>query len=81
MSIKYYILSLFILCSIFSNAQTRQVQYGQQTWLDYLNQNRYSKRWGSWIDLQLKLTDNYFNSVLATESTLGATYYTKKKLE
>jgi len=68
------------LCSIFSNAQTRQVQYGQQTWLDYLNQNRYSKRWGSWIDLQLKLTDNYFNSVLATETTFGATYYTKKKI-
>ena len=80
MSIKYYILSLFILCSIFSNAQTRQVQYGQQTWLDYLNQNRYSKRWGSWIDLQLKLTDNYFNTTLATETTLGATYYTKKKI-
>ena len=80
MSIKYYILSLFILCSIFSNAQTRQVQYGQQSWLDYLNQNRYSKRWGSWIDLQLKLTDNYFNTTLATETTLGATYYTKKKI-
>ena len=80
MSIKYYILSLCILCSIFSNAQTRQVQYGQQTWLDYLNQNRYSKRWGSWIDLQLKLTDNYFNTTLATETTLGATYYTKKKI-
>ena len=80
MSIKYYILSLFILCSIFSNAQTRQVQYGQQSWLDYLNQNRYNKRWGSWIDLQLKLTDNYFNTTLATETTLGATYYTKKKI-
>ncbi len=81
MGIKYNILSFLLLCSIFSNAQTRQVQYGQQTWLDYLNQNRYSKRWGSWIDLQLKLTDNYFNSVLATESTLGATYYTKNKLK
>ncbi len=81
MSIKYYILSLFLLCSIFLNAQTRQVQYGQQTWLDYLNQNRYSKQWGSWIDLQLKLTDHYFNAVLASESTLGATYYTKNNLK
>lgn len=81
MSIKYYILSLFLLCSILSNAQTRQVQYGQQTWLDYLNQNRYSKKWGSWIDLQLKLTDHYYNTVLASESTLGATYYTKNKLK
>jgi Protein of unknown function (DUF2490) len=81
MSIKYYIFSLFLLCSIFLNAQTRQVQYGQQTWLDYLNQNRYSKQWGSWIDLQLKLTDHYFNAVLASESTLGATYYTKNNLK
>ena len=49
--------------------------------MDYLNQNRYSKQWGSWIDLQLKLTDDYFNAVLASESTLGATYYTKNNLK
>ncbi|MCX6202702.1 MAG: DUF2490 domain-containing protein [Bacteroidetes bacterium] len=73
---------LLLLCgSLYSKAQTRQVQYGQQSWLDYLNQNRYSNHWGSWIDLQLKLTDNYFKSELATETALGASYYTKKNLK
>ena len=81
MRIKFYILSLFLLSSVFLKAQTKEVQNGQQSWLDYLNQNRYSKQWGSWIDLQLKLTDNYFNAVLASESTLGATYYTKNNLK
>jgi len=81
MNIKFYILSFFLLCSVFLNAQTRQVQYGQQSWLDYLNQNRYSKQWGSWIDLQLKLTDNYYKSELATETAIGATYYTKNNLK
>jgi len=82
-SMKYifYLIFLLLLGPFLSNAQTKQVQYGQQSWLDYLNQNRYSKNWGSWLDLQLKLTDNYYKSVYATESTLGATYYTKNNLK
>ncbi len=81
MRIKFYILSLFLLSSVFLKAQTKEVQYGQQSWLDYLNQNRYSKQWGSWIDLQLKLAEGYYKSVYATETTLGGTYYTKNNLK
>jgi hypothetical protein len=81
MRYTFYLILLLLLGPFQLNAQTRQVQYGQQSWLDYLNQNRYSKQWGSWIDLQLKLTDNYYKSELATETALGATYYTKNNLK
>lgn len=81
MRISFYFILPFLLGPLFLNAQARQVQYGQQSWLDYLNQNRYSKKWGSWIDLQLKLTDNYYKSELATETAIGATYYTKNNLK
>jgi len=81
MRYTFYLMLLLLLGPIYLNAQTNQVQYGQQTWLDYLNQNRYSKNWGSWIDLQLKLADGYYKSVYATETTLGATYYTKNNFK
>ena len=77
----FYLFFLVFLGPIYSIAQTRQVQYGQQSWLDYLNQTRFSKKWGSWLDLQLKLTDNYYKSELATETAAGVSYYTKNNLK
>ena len=77
----FYLFFLLFLGPIYTSAQTRQVQYGQQSWLDYLNQTRFSKKWGSWLDLQLKLTDNYYKSELATETAAGFSYYTKNNLK
>jgi hypothetical protein len=81
MRIKIYLFFFFLSFCFLVHAQTTKLQYAQQTWLDYLNQNRYSKQWGSWIDLQLKLSDSYYKSFYATESTLGGTYYTKNNLK
>ena len=66
------LLSTFVLCSLGTSAQT---SYTQETWLDYLNQNRYSDKWGSWIDVQSKLKDHYVNAINANEYTLGASYF------
>lgn len=81
MRIKSFLLFIGLSFCFLVHAQTTKYQYGQQSWLDYLNQNRYSNQWGSWVDLQLKLTDNYYKSELATETALGVSYYTKNNLK
>jgi Protein of unknown function (DUF2490) len=79
---NYFFLILILILGAFQvNAQTRQVQYGQQSWIDYLNQNRYNNKWGSWIDYIVKLNDGYYKSLLATEATLGATYFINDKIK
>jgi hypothetical protein len=81
MRIRFFLLFLVITSFVFVQAQTTKVQYGQQAWFDYLNQNRYTKNWGSWAGVQLKLTDGYYKSFYASESSLGVTYYTKNNLK
>ena len=54
---SFFLILILILGAFQVNAQTRQVQYGQQSWIDYLNQNRYNNKWGSWIDYIVKLND------------------------
>lgn len=70
---KHYYLLLFIL--LFNIKGSTQTSHAQESWWDYLNQNRYSDKWGSWIDLQSKLKDHFVNVVNANEYTLGASYY------
>jgi hypothetical protein len=68
-----FILSIFFFAfSIHVNAQTT---HAQESWWDYLNQNRYSEKWGSWLDVQLKLIDGYTHQKNAGEYTGGASYF------
>lgn len=71
--LKQLFVSLFFILSFVSvGAQT---SHAQESWWDYLNQNRYSDKWGSWIDIQSKLRDHFANAHNADEFTLGASYY------
>jgi hypothetical protein len=55
-----------------------QTTHTQETWLDFLNQNRYSDKWGSWLDVQLKLIDGYTHEKNAGEYTAGASYFVNR---
>ena len=68
-----YLLFIYLFsCSIDGNTQTT---HAQETWLDYLNQNRYSDHWGQWLDVQLKLIDGFTHDKNAGEYTAGASYF------
>lgn len=70
---KSLLISLFFLLTTFGlKAQT---VHAQESWWDYLNQNRYSESWGSWLDVQMKLNDGYVQAKNAGEYTAGATYF------
>jgi len=70
---KYLFLILFSFF-IYLNGHS-QTSHAQESWWDYLNQNRYSEKWGSWLDLQLKLIDSYVLDKNAGEYTAGASYF------
>lgn len=74
---KSILVTYFIVFSFIGlNAQT---SHAQESWWDYLNQNRYTQHWGSWIDVQSKLRDHFVNAINADEYALGATYYPNDK--
>lgn len=70
---KQYFLYFFTIA--FSFKSIAQTTHGEESWWDYLNQNRYSDHWGSWIDLQTKWKDHYAEHINANEYTLGASYF------
>jgi len=60
---------------------TKTKQYSEQIWLGYLNQGRISKKWGFWLDLQLRTKDNFFDSLSTAMIRPGITYYASEKLK
>lgn len=70
---------LFFLLSTlsFSNidAQTKQVTTSEQIWTGYFNQSRFSKRWGMWLDLQLRTKDDFVQDLSQGLARAGLTYY------
>jgi Protein of unknown function (DUF2490) len=53
----------------------KQTIHQNQVWLGYFNQSRFSKHWGSWVDLHLRTKENFFDSLNQTILRFGGTYY------
>jgi len=59
-----------------SYAQTvKQTENLQQVWTGYFNQTRFSKRWGAWLDLQLRTKNDFFTEFSQSIIRPGITYY------
>jgi len=57
-------------------AQTvKQTEKLQQVWTGYFNQTRFSKRWGAWLDLQLRTKDDFFTEFSQSIIRPGIMYY------
>src|SRR5215218_1560411 len=56
-------------------AQTvKQTENLQQVWTGYFNQTRFSKRWGAWLDLQLRTKNDFFTEFSQSIIRPGITY-------
>ncbi len=55
----------FVLVHARVAAQTpppeKHVHSREQLWLGYFNQTRFSNRWGMWVDVHYRQTDNFIN--------------------
>src|SRR5687768_8119228 len=53
----------------------KQIERLEQVWTGYFNQARFSKRWGAWLDVQLRTKDNFFTELSTLIIRPGITYY------
>lgn len=69
------ILLIFLLLSQTAGFGQKQIAHGEQVWLAYLNQTRFSDKWGLWVDLHLRTKEEFFTNFSTGIARLGLTYY------
>lgn len=70
-----FLVFAFILLSVSSNGQTKNTQHLQQVWAGYFNQTRFNKKWGGWLDIQLRTKEDFFTNFSQSIFRTGLTYY------
>ena len=77
-TIKSFIIFLLGLSTAFcitASAQVKQTENVNQIWLGYLNQSRFSNKWGMWTDVHLRTKEDFVNSFSTGIIRAGITYY------
>ena len=71
--------SLFVISfSVFSTfcfSQTKNIIESEQLWLAYFNQTRFTERSGLWVDLHLRMTDDFAERMSQDLLRVGYVYY------
>jgi hypothetical protein len=71
---------MFFMASPLLYAQSNKTTlHQQQIWAGYFNQTRFSKRWGAWLDVQLRTKDHFTDSLSQFLFRPGITYYIDDK--
>lgn len=70
-----HLIVLFIVLSHMGWSQQKTFKTSEQTWFGYFNQTRFTKHSGLWLDLHLRLTDDFFNQKNLSIIRAGYTYY------
>jgi hypothetical protein len=75
------IVFLFLLTIGFNQsiAQTKSTEHREMAWLGYFNQTRFTAHSGLWVDLHLRLNDDFVNEVHASMGRIGYIYYFSDK--
>jgi hypothetical protein len=70
------------ICSITAFAQTpaKTVHHRQQAWVAYFNQTRLTNKWGLWLDVHYRMTDNFADRPFQLLIRPGVTYFIKDNL-
>jgi uncharacterized protein DUF2490 len=66
---------IVLLSTIATNAQTKHTEHVEQVWMGYVNQTRFSNRWGAWMELQLRTKEDFFTNFSQAFIRLGLIYY------
>lgn len=65
----------FLFISFTTFSQEKEVQYTEQSWFGYMNQTRLTKRSGIWLDLHLRLNDNFIKEPAISMARAGYIFY------
>lgn len=75
------ILLAFIVSSpAFTQALEKDVHSREQLWVGYFNQTRFSNKWGMWVDVHYRMTDNFVDRPFQFMFRPAVTYFIKDNL-
>ncbi|MEJ0029958.1 MAG: DUF2490 domain-containing protein [Bacteroidota bacterium] len=69
-----------IFSATFAQAPSKSIHNRTQTWLGYFNQTRFSDKWGMWVDVHYRMTDNFADRPFQFLFRPAVTYFIKDNL-
>jgi hypothetical protein len=66
--------------SLFAQAPEKHIHSREQFWLGYFNQTRFSNKWGMWLDVHYRMTDNFVDRPFQFLFRPALTYFIKDNL-
>ncbi|MGC4100016.1 DUF2490 domain-containing protein [Ferruginibacter sp.] len=75
LAVIYGTIIMLLFAANGSAQTTKQTEKLNQVWLGYLNQTRFSNKWGMWADLHLRTKENFFDNYSVSILRAGITYY------
>jgi hypothetical protein len=72
---KIKLLAIFFLLASTGYSQVKDFERRDQTWFGYFNQTRLTKRSGLWLDLHLRLTNDFVKQKNLSIIRIGYTYH------
>ncbi|RAV99993.1 DUF2490 domain-containing protein [Pseudochryseolinea flava] len=80
--LRTLIIIAFALTPMVVNAQApeKNIHHREQLWVGYFNQTRLSNKWGLWLDVQHRLTDNFADRSFQFLFRPAITYFIKDNL-
>ena len=71
---------LFINSVGFSQTAEKHIHSREQLWLGYFNQTRFSDKWGMWVDVHYRMTDDFIDRPFQFLVRPAVTYFVKENL-
>src|SRR5688500_17991990 len=80
--IKSALVFLFLssVVSVFGQPTEKHIHDREQLWLGYFNQTRFSNKWGMWVDVHHRMTDNFADRPFLFMVRPAITYFIKDNL-
>lgn len=79
-NVSILLLLLFTAIEAHSQAPEKHIHQREQLWLGYFNQTRFSDKWGMWVDVHYRLTDNFADRPFQFLFRPAVTYFIKDNL-
>ncbi|HEY3401765.1 MAG TPA: DUF2490 domain-containing protein [Ohtaekwangia sp.] len=70
----------FTATQVQAQATEKHIEDREQLWFGYFNQTRFSNKWGMWVDVHYRMTDNFVDRPFQFLFRPAATYFIKDNL-
>jgi hypothetical protein len=71
---------IFVTSSIVAQTPDKHIDSREQLWFGYFNQMRFNDRWGAWVDVHYRMTDNFAERPFQFLFRPAVTYFFKDNL-